>query len=155
MPLTLQAENLTLDQWSGILLFTGFKVSIGATGDVTLGGAGSKQTGSVPGFGIAASNYTIRKVRCRNSRDVNGATKDNSAAVISLFTGAGGTGTTLVNSQTLSNLTANTAYQEVTLAASANNTVLSTTPLFLNVGTAVSGGFIDIDIYGDLIPGAL
>ena len=47
MPQTLQAENLTLDNWSGVLLFTGFKVSIGATGDVTLGGTGSKQTGSV------------------------------------------------------------------------------------------------------------
>ncbi len=155
MPQTLQAENLTLDNWSGVLLFTGFKVSIGATGDVTLGGTGSKQTGSVPGFGIAASNYTLRKFRCRNSRDVNGATKDNSAAVISLFTAAGGTGTTLISAQTLSNLTAIAAYQEVTLATAANNTVLSTTPLFLNIGTAVSGGFIDIDIYGDLIPGAL
>lgn len=155
MPLTLQAENLTLDKWSGILLFTGFKVSIGATGDVTLGGVGSNITGSVPGFGVAASQYTVRKVRVRNSRDVNGATKDNSGAVVSLWTAAGGTGTQLINAQTLTNLTTITAYQEVTLTAAANNTVNTSGTLFLNVGTAVSGGFIDIDIYGDLIPGAL
>lgn len=155
MPLTLQAENLTLDQWSGILLFTGFKLTIGATGDVTLGGVGSKITGGGPGFGIAASNYTVRKVRARNSRDVNGATKDNSAAVVSLWTGAAGTGTQLINGQTLSNLTANTAFQEITLATAANNTVLTSATLFLNIGTNVAGGFIDLDIYGDLIPGAL
>lgn len=155
MPLTLQAENLTLDYWSGILLFSGFKVSVGATGDVTLGGTGSLITGGGAGFGIPASAYTVRKVRCRNSRDVNGATKDNSGAIINLWTGAGGTGTQLISSQTLTNLTANTAYQEVTLATAANNTVLTAPTLFLNIGTNVAGGFIDIDIFGDLIRGQL
>ena len=155
MPLTLQVENFTLDFFSGIRLFTGFKISIGATGDVTLGGAGSLITGGGPGFGIPASNYNVRKVRVRNSRDVNGATKDCSAAVISLWTGAAGTGTQLINGQTLSNLTANTAYQEVTLTAAANNTMLTAGTLFLNVGTNVTGGFIDLDIYGDLIAGGL
>jgi hypothetical protein len=149
------AENYGFDYFSSFRLFTGFKVSIGATGDVTLGGIGSNITGGGAGFGIPFSSYTVRKVRVRNSRDVNNATKDNSAAVISLWTGAAGTGTQLINAQTLSNLTANTAFQEVTLASAANNTVLTATTLFLNVGTNVTGGFIDIDIYGDLIAGNL
>lgn len=137
------------DNFSGFRLGVYKNVPVANTGDVTVPG------GASAGLGIPASQYTVRKVRVSKPRDVNGNTLNASALVASLWTGAAGTGTQLVNAFTFAGLTALLTYNEATLTAAANTTIITSGTLFFNVGTGVAGAFVDIEIYGDILPGNL
>lgn len=67
-------------------------------------------------------------------------------ASFGLFTGAGGTGTTLVASVALSTLVALNAFQVLTLAAGATGTLITNSPIFARVITAGAGGIGMIDL---------
>jgi len=62
-------------------------------------------------------------------------------------------GNNLVANGALTGLTATTKYLELTLTATANNTVLISNTLYVNVGTALANATIELDIYGDVTVG--
>jgi len=107
-------------------------------------------TGDAATIGIPAANYRLRNVVIARSVNSSGTTADGSSGVVSLYTGAGGTGTALVSSQTLTGVTGITKFLEATLAV--NDTTQTAGPLYLNVGTGVAA-YVDIYLYGDLVPG--
>ena len=76
-----------------------------------------------------------------------------SAGFIGFWDTAAQGGNNLVANAQLSSLTTNLTYQEMTLTAAANTTILTSSTIFPNVGTAVTNGTVDIDIYGDIIKG--
>lgn len=81
---------------------------------------------------------------------VNGASATVAAASLGIFTGAGSTGTTI---RTAGVLTGQTSTAVATVAASATTSVAipitTTSPnIFINIGTAVAGGTVDIFVYG-------
>lgn len=81
---------------------------------------------------------------------VNGASATVAAASLGIFTGAGSTGTTI---RTAGVLTGQTSTTVATVAASATVAtaipITTATPnIFINIGTAVAGGTVDIFVYG-------
>jgi len=120
-------------QFGNFLLATRRAVPIGSTGDVVA-------------IGIPFAQYRVRKVVVRSP------SASVSAGFLAVWTAPGGTGTNIVANAQLSSLTGTTSYQEMTITAAGNTTILTATSLFINVGTAVAGQTVDIDIYGDPIP---
>lgn len=111
--------------------------NIGTTGDIQVG--------------IPFAQFRIRKIVCRNPL-LAGASGSVSAAVVGFYTAASGGGTAIAatGSNTLTNLTTNLTFQELTLAAAAANTIFPSGTYFFNINNAVSTGTIEVDIYGDI-----
>jgi hypothetical protein len=68
-----------------------------------------------------------------------------SSATFGLFTGAGGTGTTLVSTVALTTLNSYNAFQVLTLTAGATGGLITTSPIFARVGTAGMGS-MDLEL---------
>jgi len=132
--------------FGGFLLASVQNCSIGATGDVTPPGK------STAGIGIPAAQYRVRKIVVRSPL-ILGVSGNASAGFIGFWDTAAQGGNNLVANAQLSSLTTNLTYQEMTLTAAANTTILTSSTIFPNVGTAVTNGTVDIDIYGDIIKG--
>jgi hypothetical protein len=105
-------------------------VSLNATGD-------APQT--IVAFDI--SNYSVKNVVVTN------ANKDVSSGYIAVYTapnGSSGSGSAVVSNAQLSSVTTSTYVKEMTVVT----TAISAQTLYVNVGTAVSGGTVDIYVYG-------
>ena len=115
--------------------------NINATGDILIG--------------MPFNQFRVRKIVCRNPL-VAGVSGNCSAAVVGLYTAAAGGGTAIAatGSNTLTNLTSNLTYQELTLAAAAANTIFTgPATYYFNINTGVANGTIEVDIYGDIVFG--
>lgn len=82
------------------------------------------------GVTINATKFIIDKIM------VEGASINLTTATASVYTGAGGTGTSLANDQVLSALTASTKFKNLTLEAVVGTDTLTSTTLYFRVGTA-------------------
>lgn len=132
--------------FDGFLLASVKSVPVSATGDVTIPGS------AVAGIGIQAQSYRVRKVVVRQGL-VSGVTGDVSSVNLGIWDAAAQGGNNLVSNAALTGLTATTKYLEMTLSATANNTVITSSTLFVNVGTALANATVEIDIYGDVTVG--
>jgi hypothetical protein len=147
--------NLYAHCWSNVLLavlgsgYGGYDTpgsafpaaNINATGDIQIA--------------IPFAQFRIRKIVCRNPL-VAGVSGSVTGAAVGLYTAAaqGGTAIAAVGSNTLSNLSANLTFQELTLAAAAGNTIFTgPATYYFNVGTNVTNATIEVDIYGDIVFG--
>ena len=74
-----------------------------------------------------------------------------SAALANISIGTTNDGANLVaNAQTLTAVTSATAFQDLTLSATANATAVTADALFVNIGTSVANAQVFITVYGDL-----
>jgi len=95
---------------------------------------------------ITGTKYIVRRIT------VADANKSISTANVSIITTSDGNASNAVASaQTLSNVTSTAAYQDLTLAAGTATTTYSAAALFVKVNTAVSGGTVDVTVYGDIV----
>ena len=106
-------------------------VSINATGDAVI---------TLPV--INTSSYNITNVVITN------ANKDVSAGALALWTGAGGTGTEIVTNASLTSNTSSAFVTKSTVVAATGTANLSAQVFYVRVGTAVSGGTVDVYVYG-------
>jgi len=106
-------------------------VSINATGDAAI---------TLPV--INTSSYNITNVVITN------ANKDVSAGALALWTGAGGTGTEIVTNAALTSNTSSAFVTKSTVVAATGTANLSAQVFYVRVGTAVSGGTVDVYVYG-------
>lgn len=118
---------------------------LGTIRGLSIAGTGDKGT-----IGMPYAQYRVRKVVVRSPNI------DVSAGALGVWTAASQGGTNLVANATLTGLTTTLKYLEMTITAAGNNTILAGPGgLFVNTGTGVAGGTVDIDVYGDLIPGRM
>jgi hypothetical protein len=99
--------------------------------------------------------YAVRRVTVYDSRiGSTGATANGATATLGLFTGAGGTGVTIVADAALTGLTGNTVVLDRTVAATALTPKVTTNTIYPRVGTAsgVSGSVIDLCIEFSVLP---
>lgn len=82
------------------------------------------------------------------------ASGNNALATVGVFTGAGGTGATIVANAALTTHTASTVVTEATVAATALTPRVTADKLYIRVGTAsgVAGSTIDVIVHGYAIP---
>ena len=106
-------------------------VSVNATGDAAI---------TLPV--INTSSYNITNVVITN------ANKDVSAGALALWTGAGGTGTEIVTNASLTSNTSSAFVTKSTVVAATGTANLSAQVFYVRVGTAVSGGTVDVYVYG-------
>ena len=85
---------------------------------------------------------------------VYNATGNLATATLGVFTGAGGTGATIVADAALTGLTDPTVVLQRTVAATAVTPQVRADRLFVRIGTAsgVAGGRLDVVIYGRKLP---
>ena len=79
---------------------------------------------------------------------ITNANKDVSGGALAIWTAPAGTGTEIVTNATLTSNTSATYVTNSTVVAGTKNTNLSAQTLYVRVGTAVSGGTVDIFVYG-------
>lgn len=94
------------------------------------------------------NTYRITKVTVSNPN------KDISSGVIGVNTGASNTGKITDGSTAMSSLTnADAAHKvmDLTLASGAANTLYTQLLLYVYVDTAVSGGTVDVRVYGEIL----
>lgn len=93
------------------------------------------------------TNYVVRRISFNNSSISN-----PSSCTVGVFTGAGGTGNTLVSNASVTLTTAGVTYFDATLAASATSSVQTSPVIYVRVGTAQgAAATADVYIYGDPI----
>jgi len=114
---------------------------LGSATGVNLNSAGSDT--AIP---IAASKYIVRRVVVTNASTSLAV----SAATLGLFTGAGGTGTTVVTPAILTALTSATKFLDQTLALTAD-TLTAATLFIRNVLAHGSSATVDVAIFGDIL----
>lgn len=103
----------------------------------------------------AAQGYAVRRVTVYKSRLAStGATVDGATATLGLFTGAGGTGVTIVANAALTGLTGSTIVLDRTVAATALTPLVTATRIYLRTGTAsgTTGTVIDVAIEYSVLP---
>jgi len=103
----------------------------------------------IPGGYTGTLNYIVRGFTIANAT----ATLSTSPT-ISLFTGAGGTGNTLVSAQAVTGVTTPiTQYLDITLAASATGTIQTAPTLYIRTGASnQTAAFADFYIYIEVLP---
>lgn len=141
---TTRVGNLIGSNFGNFLLASVKGVPVSATGDVTIPGALSA------GIGMPFTQYRIRKVAVRSGL-ISGASGDVSSVNIGFWDAAAQGGNNIVANAALTNLTTNLKYQEMTITATGNNTILVSGTLFPNVGTSLANATVEIDVYGDVI----
>lgn len=100
-------------------------------------------TGDVATFGVLdTTTYCVQNVAITN------ANKDVSGGALAIWTGPAGTGTEIVTNASLTSNTSGTYVTNATVVAGTKTTNLSAQTLYVRVGTAVSGGTVDIYVYG-------
>ena len=112
------------------LLASATSVSLAATGDAA--------TFNV----INSTTYNVTNVVITN------ANKDVSAGYLAIWTGPAGTGTEIVTNAALTSNTSSAFVTKSTVVSATGTANLSAQTFYVNVGTAVSGGTVDIYIYG-------
>lgn len=96
---------------------------------------------------IPWAKYRVRAIIIENCSANLGAT---STATLGVFTGAGGTGNTLVTSATIAGLTASTKFVSLTLAANATTDTQTASSIYARVGIAQgSAATCDVSLYVD------
>jgi len=106
-------------------------VSINATGDAVI---------TLPV--INTTTYNVTNVVITN------ANKDVSAGALAIWTGAAGTGTEIVTNAALTSNTSSAYVTKSTVVAATGTANLSAQVFYVRVGTAVSGGTVDVYVYG-------
>jgi hypothetical protein len=106
-------------------------VSINATGDAAI---------TLPV--INTSTYNVTNVVITN------ANKDVSSGALAIWTGAAGTGTEIVTNASLTSNTSSAFVTKSTVVAATGTANLSAQVFYVRVGTAVSGGTVDVYVYG-------
>lgn len=112
------------------LLASATNVSLAATGDAA--------TFNV----INSTTYNVTNVVITN------ANKDVSSGALAIWTGPAGTGTEIVTNASLTSNTSSAYVTKSTVVAATGTANLSAQTFYVKVGTAVSGGTVDIYIYG-------
>lgn len=112
------------------LLASATSVSLAATGDAA--------TFNV----INSTTYNVTNVVITN------ANKDVSSGALAIWTGPAGTGTEIVTNASLTSNTSSAYVTKSTVVAATGTANLSAQTFYVKVGTAVSGGTVDIYIYG-------
>ena len=127
---TIHPQNLTTNQ-AIRLLASATGVSIAATGDApTILQA------------INTTSYNVTNVLMTN------ANKDVSSGAVAVWTGPAGTGTQVVANASLTSNTSSAFVTKSTVVAGTLTANISAQNFYVNVGTAVSAGTVDIYIYG-------
>lgn len=96
-----------------------------------------------------ATKYTVRRIVCTNASKNLGA----STARIAMYTGAGGTGTTVTGVTDLNTLTGSTKFADLVIAATPQTDSLTASTLYVRL-TAADGGAATVDcyVYGEILP---
>lgn len=105
---------------------------------------------AVPGGFTGTINYLVRGFTATNA-----SASLSTSPTISLFTGAGGTGTTLVNAQAVTSLTSSAVWIDLTLAAGATSggNILTAPNLYIRTGASNQvAATADFYIYGEVFP---
>ena len=149
MPLSHVGQNLPT-AFRTYRLASARNVPVTATGDVLINGV-------TPTLFTNASLFTIESILIWNPR-VNGVSGDitaTTAPVVSVWTGAGGTGTQIVNgvTVTITQVAGTNGVQALTLAVAATTTLQGPTGLWLNIGTAAAtaGSTMNIAVFGQVL----
>lgn len=101
----------------------------------------------VPGGYTGTQNYIITSAVYTNASSTLGG----GSPAISVWTGAGGTGTQLITGTSLAGLTTSVLAAEVTASSPFTNSQANT--LYLRVtGTAVAGATVDVYLFGVVFP---
>ena len=100
-------------------------------------------SGDVASFNVInSSTYNVTNVVITN------ANKNVSAGYLAIWTGPAGTGTEIVTNAALTSNTSSAFVTKSTVVSATGTANLSAQTFYVNVGTAVSGGTVDIYIYG-------
>lgn len=94
---------------------------------------------------INTSSFQVTTVLSTNSK-VSGVSGSVATATVGLYTAPAQGGSAIVTTAALTSQAASTYVKSLTVALA--NTSLQTTYLYMNVGTAVANGTIDLFIYG-------
>ena len=126
---TIHPSQLSTNQAIRLLAY-GANVSINTTGDVAVLSINN------------SSSFAVTNVLITN------ANKDVSAGYLALWTGLAGTGTEIVTNAALTSNTSSAYVTRSTVVSGTLTTNLSTQNIYVKVGTAVSGGTVNIYVYG-------
>jgi hypothetical protein len=126
---TIHPSNLASNQAIRLLAY-GANVSINATGDAAVLSINN------------SSSFAVTNVIITN------ANKDVSAGYLALWTGPAGTGTEIVTNAALTSNTSSAFVTRSTVVSGTLTTNLSTPNVYVKVGTAVSGGTVNVYVYG-------
>jgi hypothetical protein len=126
---TIHPSQLSTNQAIRLLAY-GANVSINTTGDVAVLSINN------------SSSFAVTNVLITN------ANKDVSAGYLALWTGPAGTGTEIVTNAALTSNTSSAYVTRSTVVSGTLTTNLSTQNIYVKVGTAVSGGTVNIYVYG-------
>ena len=127
---TIHPSNLATNQAIRLLAFAS-AVPIGQTGDASVTLPVNNTT-----------SYAVTNVAITN------ANKDVSGGALAIWTGVNGTGTEIVTNASLTGNTSSAYVTTSTVVSATKNANLSAQTLYVKVGTAVSGGTVDIFVYG-------
>jgi hypothetical protein len=127
---TIHPSNLATNQ-AIRLLFVATGIPISATGDSTV---------TLPAQNV--TTYCVQNVAITN------ANKDVSSGALAIWTAPAGGGTEIVTNATLTSNTGSTYVTNATVVAGTKTTALTAQTLYVKVGTAVTGGTVDIYVYG-------
>jgi hypothetical protein len=135
VPVNTQQKPVELGSNDQRLLAVGRAVSVNATGDAAL----------LPI--INAASYNVTNIVVANAQ-LAGVSGSIATANISINTGAAVTGTSVNAAAALTTLTASNVVAQRTVVAATLLLSLTAQNLFVNVGTAVATGTLDIFVYG-------
>ena len=127
---TAHPQGLTSNQAIRLLAYA-TSVSLNATGDATV---------TLPV--INTSSYNITNVVITN------ANKDVSAGYLAIWTQPAGAGIEIVTNAALTSNTSSAYVTKSTVVAATGTANLSAQTFYVRVGTAVSGGTVDVFVYG-------
>jgi hypothetical protein len=117
------------------LLAVGRSISVNGTGDTAL----------LPI--LNSTNYNVTNIVVTNAQ-LAGVSGSIATANISVNTGAAVTGTSVNAAAALTTLTSSTVVAQRTIVAATLLLTLQATGLYVNVGTAVATGSLDLFVYG-------
>jgi len=126
---TIHPSQLSTNQAIRLLAY-GANVSINATGDAAVLSINN------------SSSFAVTNVIITN------ANKDVSAGYLALWTGPAGTGTEIVTNAALTSNTSSAFVTRSTVVSGTLTTNLSAQNVYVKVGTAVSGGTVNVYVYG-------
>ena len=127
---TIHPSNLATNQAIRLLAYAS-AVPISQTGDASVTLPINNTT-----------SYAVQNVAITN------ANKDVSGGALAIWTAPAGTGTEIVTNATLTGNTSSAFVTNATVVSTTKTANLSAQTLYVKVGTAVSGGTVDIFVYG-------
>lgn len=134
--------NLLPDAFLSRQLIKQVNLPIGVGGDVLIAG--------LPVLPVNAALFVVDRIILWNPL-VNGVNGSLTAGLIGVFSGAGGVGTIAANQAlTITGLLGAASAQSLTLTAAATF-VYGAAGLYVNVGTPVAGGTLNIALYGTVL----